>query len=231
MANNKVVLSNGTMLIDLSTDTVTSAEHIMAGYIGHLADGTVVTGTGQGGGTPSATQHTIYFEFDDDTNTAITAYYDSAFISDAITATTPTTYGGKTVTLAQLDGVTWYEPANIPIGVQLIDFTKVTNDYVINSSGEAVAEQWYSCSDYTAIASGMSFSYKGCRWFHLAFYNSSKDFISAIYLNNDTTEDPNNSNIGNGTLYGSEIPSNASYVRITSLGYPDESELSLIRTA
>lgn len=60
------------------------------------------------GGTPSATAHTIYFEFSDNTNTTITAYWDDSFISDAITATTPTTYGQKTITLAQLDGVTWY---------------------------------------------------------------------------------------------------------------------------
>ena len=60
------------------------------------------------GGTPSATAHTIYFEFTDSTNTTITAYWDDSFISSAITATEPTTYGQKTVTLAQLDGVTWY---------------------------------------------------------------------------------------------------------------------------
>lgn len=58
MANNKVVLSNGTTLIDLSTDTVTSAEHIMAGYVGHLADGTVVTGTGSGSGSITITDVT-----------------------------------------------------------------------------------------------------------------------------------------------------------------------------
>jgi hypothetical protein len=58
MANNKVMLSNGTTLIDLSTDTVTSAEHIMAGYIGHLADGTVVTGTGSGSGSITITDVT-----------------------------------------------------------------------------------------------------------------------------------------------------------------------------
>lgn len=162
---NKVVTSNGATLIDLTGDTVTSAAHIMQGYVGHLADGSQVTGTGSGGGTgaisvvdttdshggtirtitaldisdstlttadqlaqgitgynklgvkltgtgggtPSATAHTIYFEFSDSTDTTITAYYDSTFISDAITATTPTTYGQKTVTLAQLDGVTWYQ--------------------------------------------------------------------------------------------------------------------------
>ena len=51
MANqykNKVVY-NGTTLIDLSQDTVTDASHILEGYVGHLADGTQVTGTGQGG--------------------------------------------------------------------------------------------------------------------------------------------------------------------------------------
>ena len=168
MANqykNKIVY-NGTILLDLSGDTVTLPEHIMAGFVGHLSDGRQVTGTGQGSGTvtisvvdtedshggtirtitaldisdttavaadvaqgkyfytadgtktagtasgggstPSATAHTIYFEFSDSTNTTITAYWDSSFISDAITATTPTIYGGKTVALAQLDGVTWY---------------------------------------------------------------------------------------------------------------------------
>lgn len=49
MAISKVVYGGNT-LIDLSQDTVTSAEHIMSGYVGHLADGTQVTGTGQGGG-------------------------------------------------------------------------------------------------------------------------------------------------------------------------------------
>ena len=73
-----------------------------------LADGSIGTGTASGGGAPSATAHTLYFEFTDSTNTTITAYWDDSFISDAITETVPTTYGSKTVTLAQLDGVTWY---------------------------------------------------------------------------------------------------------------------------
>lgn len=45
MANNKVQLSNGTVVIDLTTDTVTSASHIKSGLVGHLADGTTATGT------------------------------------------------------------------------------------------------------------------------------------------------------------------------------------------
>lgn len=52
---NKVVKSDGTTLIDLTSDTVTSSDHIMSGYVGHLANGSQVTGTGQGG-TPVKTK-------------------------------------------------------------------------------------------------------------------------------------------------------------------------------
>lgn len=55
MAISKVVYGGNT-LIDLSEDTVTSSDHIMNGYVGHLANGTQVTGTGQGGGA----SQTIY---------------------------------------------------------------------------------------------------------------------------------------------------------------------------
>lgn len=67
------------------------------------------------GSAPSATRHTIYFEFEDETSTTIYAYYDSTFIGNAITATAPTTYDGKTVTSAQLDGVEWYSYTPTPV--------------------------------------------------------------------------------------------------------------------
>ena len=92
--------------LDIS-DTTAVASDVASGKYFYTAAGVKTQGTASGG-SPSQTQHSIYFEFSDSTNTTITAYYDSTFISDAITATTPTTYGGKTVTLAQLDGVTWY---------------------------------------------------------------------------------------------------------------------------
>lgn len=60
------------------------------------------------GGSPSVTQHTIYLEFTDNTNTSIPVYYDDALLGTMITAYTPETYGQKTVDIAQLDGVTWY---------------------------------------------------------------------------------------------------------------------------
>lgn len=62
----------------------------------------------ESGGTPSATQHTILFEFEDTTTATITAYYDSTFISDAIRATVPATYDSKMVWQASLDGTAWY---------------------------------------------------------------------------------------------------------------------------
>ena len=50
---NKVQTSDGRVLIDLSADTVTSASHIVSGYIGHLANGSTASGTGGGSGTPT----------------------------------------------------------------------------------------------------------------------------------------------------------------------------------
>ena len=43
MANSKVVLSNGTVLIDLTADTV-DASHLLSGYTAHGADGEAITG-------------------------------------------------------------------------------------------------------------------------------------------------------------------------------------------
>ena len=73
------------------------------------ADGYSSVTVNVSGGSPSATQHEIHLEFSDSTDTDIDVYYDDALISTMITAYEPTTYGQKTVTLAQLDGVTWYE--------------------------------------------------------------------------------------------------------------------------
>ena len=254
MANtyvNKVQLADGTSLIDISSDTVT-ADKLMQGYTAHDRTGALITGTATGGGgsvtqdqdgyivlpstgggSPSATQHTIHLEFSDSTDADISVYYDDSLLGTMITAYEPSTwtYSSKTVTLAQLDNVTWYDKQSIPIGVELIDFTKLTEDYVINSSGQAVAEQWYCVSDYTPIESGMTFSYSGCRWFYLGFYDSTKSPISTIYIFNDTTESSLTSNLGEGTLSGNEIPQNAAYVRITGVNYQGAYHLSLIRTA
>lgn len=191
----------------------------------------VLPSTGGGGGGGGATQHTIHLEFSDSTDTDIDVYYDDSLLGTMITAYEPSTwtYSSKTVTLAQLDSVTWYDKQSIPIGVELIDYDACLDDYAINSSGQAISTQWYVASDYTEIESGMTFSFKGCRWFYLAYYDSTKAVISTVNIDSITTPDPNDSNVGVGTL-SSGIPANAKYIRITGTGAMS-SRLSLIRTA
>ena len=54
MANNKVQLANGLVLIDLTSDTVDAA-HLADGYTAHDASGAAITGTMSGGGGLSLT--------------------------------------------------------------------------------------------------------------------------------------------------------------------------------
>lgn len=192
MAISKIVL-NGVTQIDLTQDTVANASHIMNGYVGHLVDGTQVTGTGQGSGTlisktitlngtydpdddnadgysgvtvnvqngasmaevsntygteivvssaqgatPSVTRHILYFEYEDGTTETVYIYYDDALVGTGITATTPTTRSGKTVTLAQLDGVEWYSytPTPPPSG----DWTVLYDGSIELWDGETIIE-------------------------------------------------------------------------------------------
>lgn len=184
-----------------------------------------------GGGTPSQTQHTIYFEFSDNTNTTITAYWDGTFITDAIRATTPRTYNNKTVTLAQLDGVTWYDHTAIPLNTELIDFSLCTANSTIDSdTGEVIEQEWYYVSDYIAVDPTMTFTYKAGIWTNIGLYDSSKTVVRTINIYNDGTPDPDNGNLATGTLNSSKMNSNVAYVRLSSTGTSSD-EMSLIRTA
>lgn len=182
-----------------------------------------------GSGTPSATAHTIYFEFTDGTNASIVVYYDNSFVGSAITATKPVTYNNKTVTLAQLDGVTWYEPVSIPIGVELIDYSKLTANTAINNQGQVESTEWYYTSDYTVVDPSMTFEYTASYWHYIGVYDENKNVLRTIYAYQDSTVSSQDSNIGLGTLSGSEL-TNAKYVRICS-SYQNSSGMSLIRTA
>ena len=233
MANqykNKVIY-NGTTLIDI-TDTTAVQSDVASGKSFYSASGQKVLGTATGGSTPSATRHTLYFEFEDETNQTVYSYYDDAFIGSAITATRPTTKNSKTVTLAQLDGNTWYsyDPNAIPLNTQLIDYSKCDANKAISTDGEVIEQEWYYASDYTMVQSDMTFSYIAGTWTNIAFYDSSKTFISFISVYNDGTVDPDDGNLATGTLTPVKIPSNAKYVRMSSVWYDDEN-LSLIRTA
>ena len=125
--------------MDLTSDTVAAA-NLIAPNTAHGADGESVVGTastgsggsitieeipnatgttlqittngsGGGGSTPSATQHTIHLEFSDETDTDIDVYYDNALIGTMITAYSPTpwTQNNKLVYYASLDNVLWYD--------------------------------------------------------------------------------------------------------------------------
>ena len=186
----------------------------------------------ESGGTPSQTQHTILFEFEDTTSASITAYWDGSFISDAITATTPTTYGGKTVALAQLDGVTWYEVSSgIPLNTELVDYNAVRAGYVVGNSGAIEAgESWECVTDYIPIDPSMTFTFKMLDWYDFGLYDANKNVVQ-VYGSHDIADSTENT-IATGTLDSSRIPSTAKYVVLVGNPYNLSSNtLSLIRTA
>lgn len=214
--------------LDISDSTLTTADQLAQGVTAYNKLGVLLTGTGSGGG--GLTQHEIHLEFSDSTDTDIEVDYDDSLIATMITSYEPVTYGGKTVTLAQLDGVTWYEPAVIPLNTELVDYSACVKDKAIDSSGEAVTTEWYYTSDYTPIAAGMTFSYTSSLWHYIAFYDSTKAVISTIYVYSDGTPDQDDGNTGHGTLSGAKIPANAAYIRLCGTWY-DSDHISLIRTA
>ena len=190
---------------------------------------TLIASIQTGGGTPSQTQHTILFEFTDETTQSIMGYWDSSFISDAITATTPTTVGGKTVASAELDGVVWYEPANIPIGVELIVYNDVQTGYSINADGSIVASDLWNCvTDYTEIDYSMTFSFACSQYAYIGFYDKNKNAIRTVEA--DSIKDSAADYVAFGTLDSSIIPAGAAYIVLRGNSYSIE-EISLIRTA
>lgn len=195
-----------------------------------ITDVSNATGTTAVISAVTATKHTIHLEFSDSTDTDIYVYYDDALIGTMITAYEPTTYGGKTVTLAQLDGVTWYEPSAIPINQQLIDYSKCIANKAISNTGAEMTQEWYYASDYTPMETGMSVSYRAGIWFYIGFYDANKDPIAAMYVYQYATQDPNDSNTGFGNISGANIPAGTKYMRLCGTS-DDSSHMSLIRTA
>lgn len=179
----------------------------------------------------SSTAHTIYFEYLDGTNTTISVNYSDSIIGTMITSYKPTIHNNKYVGLAQLDGVTWYSPAAIPLNTELIDYSAVSNDTDLQEDGTTISAQWYGVSDYTMIDPTMTFSYKGLYWGRICFYDETRTFISYLSIYNDGEQVEGSNNTGAGTLTPAKMPATARYVRIATLNNADSSILSLIRTA
>ena len=58
MANNKIQLADGTVLLDLTSDTVDDA-HLAAGYTTHDKSGAAITGTASWGYDASTEELTV----------------------------------------------------------------------------------------------------------------------------------------------------------------------------
>ena len=228
MAISKIIFNNVTQM-DV-TGTTALVSDVAQNKIFTLADGTLGVGSNSGS---SATQHSIHFDFSDNTDTDILIEYDDSLISTLITAYEPANYGGKTVVLAQLDGVTWYDPTSIPSGVELVDYSTLVNGYVINGgNGQEASNTYAFCTDFLRIDPSMTFSFIGYQWFQLAFYDSTKTYISGGTQNNYSPVSISNDYV-QGVLSPTNIPATASYVRLTSypVSNPSSSNISLIRTA
>lgn len=147
----------------------------------------------------------------------------SVTITDEVNAT------GTTCVITS--GSTPTPSGDIPLNTQLIDYTKVTNGYIINGETGGLEEQSAgTISDYTEIDPNMTFAYIGYQFWDSAFYDSSKAYISGFI--NNTYADTVENEIAHGTLTPSRIPSNAKYIRITAYFTDTASNvLSLIRTA
>ena len=120
--------------LDIS-DTTAVASDVASGKYFYTAAGVKTAGTGSGGGG-GATQHTIHLEFSDSTDTDISVYYDDSVIGTMITAYAPSTwtYNNKTVYVAQLDNVTFYDVTPSPATWETI-FDETDIDVSPNGDG------------------------------------------------------------------------------------------------
>lgn len=150
MGINKIVY-NGNTLIDLSQDTVSDPSHIMAGYIGHLNDGSQVTGTGQSGeDTLVEALHNRVTHVEDDTLTSIRSYglaYMTALTSVSFpNLQTVNSYAFYNDYNLEMDG--WPFPAAKTIGNYAFRYCyKLTGDVVLPNTCTSVGQYSFASCD------------------------------------------------------------------------------------
>lgn len=126
------VSANGKILIDLSQDTVTQTRHIMSGYIGHLANGYQVIGTGGADSDVHIEKPVKFYDYDG----TILHEYTIAEAKDLTELPPNPTHTGLTAegwnwTLAELkEYATNYPDADINIGQTYITSDGATKLHV-----------------------------------------------------------------------------------------------------
>lgn len=150
----------------------------------------------------------------------------------SVTITDETNATGTTCVITSGSTPTPTPSSDIPLNTQLIDYAITTLNSVLNGNDGTVesGHDGSFVSDYILIDPTMTFTYIGYQWYDMAFYDSSKTYISGTMQ--DTYKDSVENEYAYGTLTPARIPSNAAYIRLCSYpSYNMSSVLSLIRTA
>lgn len=192
--NNKVVLSDGTVLIDLTADTV-DAEHLLQGYTAHDKSGALITGTASGGGEItieplSVTANGVYTAASGKAYTPVTVSvsggdveiepYKTLTLSSAAPSTVrPSTgYDGIGEVRISIDSNV-IKAANIAQGVTILGVQGT------HSGGGSVDETEYSVTATATKSNSLTFSgLRGQpREWRLVPANFSADSYSNYYIN------------------------------------------------
>ena len=164
MSINKVYLDNE-MLIDLSTDTVSSAGDIAKGKIGHLNTGEVVTGTLEGGGGGDSeivakligenTAGSIDLDLSNDTFTSLRSYalyYNSAIRSIILPTTITKILNNAFQNCTKLASINIAELSNLKsLGGYLMSNTLITDITLPASVNSVSAYTFYSMANLKTL--------------------------------------------------------------------------------